>query len=146
VTGYVAPDEKRADLYVPLDRLTVDETALRAAAGFDTQPSKEAIEGTRNNMLGKVLDAEHYPFALVNITLAGAKPDTLNVALTLHGVTRNREVPVTFEKTADGMLSVSGKMRFNQSDFGIKPFSVLGGALLVLDQLDLQFTIVANGL
>ena len=33
----VAPDEGRADLWVPLDALMVDEPALRAKAGFDTR-------------------------------------------------------------------------------------------------------------
>src|SRR5947208_14526955 len=36
VGGYVAPDEGRADLYVALARLAVDEAALRPEAGFDT--------------------------------------------------------------------------------------------------------------
>jgi hypothetical protein len=35
-------------------------------------------------------------------------------------------------------------MSFNQSDFGIVPFSVLGGALQVRDRLDLSFRIVAQ--
>src|SRR6266851_10521583 len=49
VVGYVAPDEGRADLYVALARLAVDEAALRAEAGFDTQPAGSDIEGTRAN-------------------------------------------------------------------------------------------------
>src|SRR5712671_2732903 len=39
VGGYVAPDEGRADLYVALAHLAVDEAALRTEAGFDTQPA-----------------------------------------------------------------------------------------------------------
>src|SRR3989475_9970108 len=54
--GYVAPDEGRADLYVALGRLAVDEAALRTEAGFDTQPAESDIAGTRANMLGKVLE------------------------------------------------------------------------------------------
>ena len=57
VNGYVAPQEGRADLYVPLARLAVDEAALRAEAGFDTQPTESDIGGTRANMLEKVLEA-----------------------------------------------------------------------------------------
>src|SRR2546427_11839535 len=58
VGGYVAPDEGRADLYVALARLAMDEPALRAGAGFDTQPTESDIQGTRANMLEKVLEAE----------------------------------------------------------------------------------------
>jgi hypothetical protein len=35
-------------------------------------------------------------------------------------------------------------MHFNQSDFGIVPVSVLGGAMQVQDRLDLQFRILAK--
>src|SRR6266702_2703194 len=48
VGGYVAPDEGRADLYVQLERLEVDEAALRAEAGFDSQPTESDIEGSRD--------------------------------------------------------------------------------------------------
>ncbi|MBS1190433.1 MAG: hypothetical protein H6R10_2225 [Rhodocyclaceae bacterium] len=138
--GYVAPGEGRADLYLALDRLQVDEPGLRAEAGFDTQPSREAIEGTRGNMLDKVLETGRFPFALIHVT---RKDDqTLVLALTLHGVTRELEVPARIESLPDGM-AVSGRLAFNQSDFGIVPFSVLGGALQVQDRVDLRFRIHA---
>src|SRR5947208_5719284 len=87
VVGYVAPDEGRADLYVALARMQVDEPALRAEAGFDTQPSESDIEGTRANMLEKVLEADKFPFALIQVSGAKAKEKktTLAVAITLHG-------------------------------------------------------------
>src|SRR5438046_9296980 len=90
VGGYVAPDEGRADLYVALARLAVDELALRAGAGFDTQPAESDIQGTRANMLGKVLEAEKFPFALIRVSGADAsqRDVTLSVAITLHGSTR----------------------------------------------------------
>src|SRR5712691_3606704 len=68
VGGYVAPDEGRADLYFQLDRLEVDEAALRAEAGFDTQPTQSDIEGTRANMLVRVLEADRFPFALIRVS------------------------------------------------------------------------------
>src|SRR6266581_9541682 len=73
VGGYVAPDEGRADLVVALARLAVDEPALRAEAGFDTQPTESDIEGTRANMLEKVLEAEKFPFALIGVSGANAR-------------------------------------------------------------------------
>src|SRR5437879_85114 len=74
VGGYVAPDEGRADLYVQLERLEVDEAALRAEAGFDTQPTESDIEGTRANMLVRVLEAEKFPFALIRVSGVAATP------------------------------------------------------------------------
>ena len=72
VAGYIAPDEGRADLYVPLDALVVDEPALRAEAGFDTQPSAADIAGTRRNMLEKVLETSRHPYALIAVSDNGA--------------------------------------------------------------------------
>jgi len=144
VRGYVAVADGRADIYVPLDRLVVDEPALRAEAGFSTQPSPDAIDGTRVNMLTKVLETERFPFALIRISRRTADPQTLGVAITLHGTTRSLEVPARIEETPDG-VSVSGKMSFKQSEFGIVPLAVLGGALLVEDRVDLRFRILASG-
>lgn len=144
VSGYVSAEEGVADFYVPLEQLAVDEPGLRTEAGFDTQPSPEAIEGTRNNMLTTTLDAGHYPFALIHATWADAERRALNVSITLHGMTRSFEVPVQTETIRDGIV-VNGKMSFNQTDFGITPFSVLGGAIQVQDKLDLRFHILAQG-
>jgi len=143
VSGYVAFDEGRSDLYVPLENLVVDESDLRAEAGFDTQPSKEAIEGTRNNMLGKVLETERYPFSLIHIMRTKAGQSTLNISITLHGKTRTFDIPATIETLPDGMVA-SGRMTFNQTDFDIVPFSVLGGTMQVQDRLALRFRIFAN--
>ena len=143
VTGYVDITGGRADLYVPLDHLTVDETALRAEAGLTTQPSQDAIDGTRHNMLVKVLEADQFPFALIRIIRDPADRLKLSVAITLHGTTKTFDVPAQID-TTPGVLKISGKMTFNQSDFGITPFSILGGAMLVEDKLDLRFQIFAG--
>lgn len=145
VTGYVAPGEGRADLYVALARLVVDEPVLRKEAGFDTQPTESDIEGTRSNMLNHVLEAEKFPFALIGV--AGAEPKarqaTLAVAVTLHGQTRTLQVPLEIEAD-EKSVSVSGKLAFNQTDFGIMPYSLLGGAIAVKDGLALRFRIRAR--
>jgi hypothetical protein len=147
LTGYVAPDEGRADLYVALARMQVDEPALRAEAGFDTQPSESDIEGTRANMLEKVLEAERFPFALIRVSGAKAKEKkkTLAVAITLHGSTRTLHVPAEIEADAEKM-SVTGRLSFDQSDFGITPYSLLGGAIAVQNRVDLRFRIRARRL
>lgn len=144
VGGYVLVTEGVADLYIPLERLTVDETALRQEAGLDTRPSPEDIAGTRRNMLNRTLDAGHFPHALVHITRATADSPDLNVAITLHGMTRLYEVPARIKAVAGGLI-IDGRMSLKQTDFGITPLSVLGGALQVQDGLDLRFHILANG-
>src|SRR5712691_4805183 len=147
VGGYVAPDEGRADLLVALERLAVDEAALRAEAGFDTQPSESDIEGTRANMLEKVLEAEKFPFALIRVSGANARQGdvTLSVAITLHGGTRTLQVPARIDADA-GAMSVTGRFSFDQTDFGITPYSLLGGAIAVKNGVDLRFRIRARRL
>ncbi|WP_317202026.1 YceI family protein [Janthinobacterium sp.] len=143
VDGFVAPGQNRADFHFRLDQLTVDDADLRADAGLGAQPSADAIAGTRSNMLGKVLDAEHFPDVYVRAT-RGAPDAPLSVAITLHGVRRTLTIPVRFETPPDGRrLAVSGTVEFRQSDFGLVPFAVLGGAIAVQDRLELRFRIVA---
>ena len=43
-------------------------------------------------------------------------------------------------------LSVAGRLSFEQTDFGITPYSLLGGAIAVRNALDLRFRIVARRL
>lgn len=140
VGGYVLPDEGRADLFVPVATLTVDDAALRAEAGFDTQPSASDIAGTRSNMLGSVLDAEHYPYVLIRVQGAGTA--LTDVEVTLHGTTRRVAVEARVDREGDRMR-VIGRAAIDQTDFGITPYSVLGGALAVRDRVDLSFSIVA---
>jgi len=143
--GYVALDEGRADLLVPLERLAVDEPALREEAGFDTQPSEADIGGTRDNMLDKVLESRRFPFALIRASGAGTgvAGRTIGVSITLHGMTRTLQVPVRIDRATDE-IDVSGSLALNQTDFGIKPFSILGGAVRVQDRLELRFRIAAR--
>lgn len=144
VRGYaLLPDNlavARADLYFPAATLSVDEPDLRANAGFTTELSSDDIETTRRRMLQTVLEAEKYPHIQVHAAPApGAPPRlTLNVDLTLHGVTRAFQVPI--ELTVNGgKFSVQGEFDIRQTDFAITPFSALGGALAVKDQLHIIF-------
>lgn len=142
VTGFVSLEDGTADLSVPLEKLVIDEADLRTEAGFTTQPTQDDIEGTRRNMLNKVLDASQYPLALIHIERKRTE-DLLAVTINLHGVSRTFEVPAEIQTTTEGLI-VSGKMHFNQTDFGIVPFSILNGAIQVQDRLDLRFRIVAD--
>jgi hypothetical protein len=147
VQGYIAPQTGRADLYVPLTELTVDEPALRAEAGLDTQPTESDIAGTRSNMLDKVLQVQQFPYALIHVSGTVLKAPAANaqatVSITLHGATRTRSAPLQLE-SAEGEMRATGSFEFAQSDFGIVPFSILGGAVQVKDQVSLRFAIRAR--
>jgi YceI-like protein len=143
VRGYVAPDESRADLYLKLEDLVVDEPDLRAEAKLDTHPSPEDIAGTRRNMLN-AFQAETFPFALVRIQRSDPEADApVDVAVTLHGMTRTVKLPVRIVRTGDE-LSATGALALRQTDFDVKPLSILGGALQVGDEVGVSFAIRAR--
>jgi hypothetical protein len=143
--GYIAPKEGRADLYVSLDRWIVDEPVLRAEAGFDTKPSEADIAGTRENMLVRVLEVERYPFALVTVSdvVPDAENSTVQLAMTLHGITRTTRIPIQLRIQNDE-IAVNGSFVVKQTDFGIAPLSILGGAIRVDDEINLRFQIRAR--
>jgi hypothetical protein len=145
VRGYVDLTGGRADLYVQLDRLTVDEPDLRTDAGLATQLAAEAIDGTRRNMLEKVLESERFPFALIHVTRLAAEQSRLYVEITLHDTLKSYEIPLQIKSLPAGM-EISGRMSLNQTDFGIVPYSILGGALHVQDRVDLRFRILAGAI
>lgn len=143
ITGFAAPEAGRADFQFRLDELSVDEEALRTEAGLTTQPDADAIAGTRNNMLTRVLDAPSYPLVLLHAQRNAPDSNAVLLTVTLHGVSRTLEVPVRFEQDGASLVA-SGAFTLLQSDFGITPMSVLGGAIKVEDQMALQFRISAR--
>jgi len=68
---------------------------------------------------------------------------TLDGRLTFHGVTRNESVTARVALVGT-MLRASGEFSLSQSNYGIKPVSVAGGALRLKDELKLSFEIVAR--
>jgi YceI-like domain len=145
VQGLVAPQAGRADLFLPLAGLTVDEAPLRAEAGMDTTPSESDIAGTRANMRDKVLEVERFPFAQVQVreVRRTAMGVTLVASITLHGVTRPVEIPAVIDMRPDTM-TVAGTFDIRQSDFGMVPFAILNGAIRVEDRLGLRLRIEAH--
>lgn len=149
VAGYVLwPDAARAgraDLTIDLRRLAVDSPALRREAGLGEPLSEAAIAGTRRNMEEKVLEITRFPLLRVIATSpAGeAPPAALTITLVLHGVSREYRLPIRLERTLD-TVRIDGELVIAQREFGITPFSVLGGALRVEDRLPVTFRIMAR--
>lgn len=141
LAGYVAPGAGSADISFRVDQMTVDEPQLLRDAGIAKQPSLQAVEGTRANMLGPVLEAQRFP----SVTLHAERQadGRLRVAVTLHGATRWLVLPATVRVDAT-QVTASGTARLKQTDFGITPFSVGGGLLSVQDELEVRYHIVAG--
>ena len=144
IDGRVDPAAGLAVLRFRLDEMTVDEAALRREAGLTTQPSADAVAGTRVNMLTRVLDAARHPFVEVRAQRGGT-PGMLQADITLHGVTRRYAVPADIERDPQG-VTARGTLTLRQTDFGITPFSVMGGAMAVQDTLEIRFALPARPL
>jgi len=142
------PAESSFELQLPVDRFAVDLPEARAAAGaeFATLVPDDAREGTRRNMLRtEVLDAAQYPAIVIrSVATAGDwLQANVRVVVVVKGVEREQEIPVAIER-GDGRVVASGSLQLNQTDFGMTPFSVGGGAIQVADTLEIRFEIVAD--
>lgn len=142
------PETSGFELVVPVASLVVDDPSARAAAGpdFDGAVPQSARNGTYANMTRpEVLDVAGYPTIRLGCDgLTGTwDAPVAPVDVTLRGVTRRIDVPLKFERNPDS-VSASGEFRLRQSDFGITPFSVAGGAIQVADEVTLSFSVVAT--
>jgi polyisoprenoid-binding protein YceI len=117
--------------------LRVNARSLRVADPGISEKDRAEIQ---SNMTGvQVLDAEHFP----EIVFRGTGADTggngawaVKGTLTLHGQTH----PVTMNvREAAGHFT--GVARLRQSDFGITPIKVAGGAVRVKDEIQIEFDI-----
>lgn len=143
-----APEASGFEIHVPVADMTVDDPAVRAGAGpqFPGTVPDDARAGTTTNMLrAEVLDAAHYPEIVVRATgVTGSwQQAVVHVRVKLKDIEREYDVPVTLAVADDG-VTASGALQLRQTDFGITPFSVAGGAIQVADVVDVQFSVVAN--
>ncbi|MCK7501930.1 MAG: YceI family protein [Comamonadaceae bacterium] len=67
----------------------------------------------------------------------------MTLRIKLRGVERDITVPVAIDHR-DGQLAVTAVFEIKQTDFGITPLSVLGGALQVADTVRVRMRVVAQ--
>lgn len=120
-----------------LDALVIDPPDLRASLGeaFASAVDDDARAGTRANLL-KALDAASHPEVVVRTVQQVGEGGRLAVEaeIELHGVKRRQWFAVEVAgRRARGQVVV------RQSDFGLQPFTVLGGLLAVQDALVVEF-------
>ena len=128
--------------------LSVDDPAVRAEEGgeFSSRVSDEARRGTREHMLGEdVLDAAAYPHIEIDsISLSGPRwnPE-VTARVTLRGATRELRFRAAVVQEG-ARLTVIASFSLRQSDFGITPYSALGGGLRVADRIDVRVRLLAR--
>lgn len=130
------------DLALKVSALAVDEPGWRLDEGFDPDMSERARTGTLENMRSDaVLHENEYPEVRIRAAEAVGphwQPD-LTIQVTLRGETRVLTVPVAVREQEGGALEVTGRFRIRQSDFGIEPFTALGGTVRVADEVLIRF-------
>ena len=138
----------RFELSFRLDELLLDAPDQRAAlgAGWASPMTAEAIAATRANMLGDGnLQAARFPLVTLRARqISGEWPKLMaELEIELHGQRRTQWIALQAERT-DAAMTARGKLVVRQSDFGIAPFSVLGGLLAVRDELLIEFELQTN--
>jgi polyisoprenoid-binding protein YceI len=132
------PQEVRVD--VRIDAATLHDHAARLS-----QKSRDRVD--RDAAGPEVLDAQRYREIRFRSESASARgpgdglEGVLHGALSLHGATRQLDVPFHARAEAAG-YRVSGSVRFRQTDFGMKPFSTAGGTIGVDDEIRVDFELV----
>ena len=148
--AWVHPEFTRSgfELSFPVMQLVVDDPQARRAAGsdFPSDIPQSDKDGTRKNMLKpELLDGERYPQVTVrSAKVAGTlQAPQVTARITIKEVSREVQVPMKVA-VEGGKLTASGEFDIQQTQFGIKPFSVALGALEVQDRLHIKFDITAE--
>lgn len=133
----------RFDLEFRFDQLELDDPKHRSALGnaFSSILSPEDIRGAREHMLGEHnLQAGRFPFVRVHsLRIIGEAPKfAAKVQVEMHGQQRAMWIPLSVEGLPEH-LAVEGSFVLRQSDFGVQPYTVLGGFLSVQDEVVIEF-------
>ncbi|HEX7642128.1 MAG TPA: YceI family protein [Burkholderiaceae bacterium] len=151
-TGFFAmqdsPNDARFDLEFRLDKLEIDNPEYRAPLGkaFATTVSPDAIAGTRDHMLGENnMQAAAYPLVQIHsLHITGESPKfAVDARIDIHGQSREMWIPLTVEGLPEH-LDATGALVIRQTDFGIKPYSVMNGLLSVQDEVVVDFHLVSD--
>lgn len=146
ISGQVQFDAQQIDtstvrLQIPTKSLTVVDPGESEKDRHDVQSTMEG---------DKVLDVAKFPeISFASSAISGAKKTaegwelTLSGKLTLHGVEKTVSFPLHV-RTEDAQLRGDGEISVLQTDYGITPVKVGGGAVKVKDKLKITFTIVAH--
>ncbi len=137
-SGHLDVEKRTVELKFRSQEMKVLDLGVKESERTDTQQTMQS---------DKVLDTARFPeisFVSTSVeTPAGGssspKRYLVRGNLTLHGVTRPIELPVSF---AEGRYA--GKVTLKQTDFGITPVKIAGGAVKVKDAIEIEFEIVSS--
>jgi polyisoprenoid-binding protein YceI len=127
------------------------EIEAKSLVVLDREPSeadkKKIFDALHNEVLesAKFDTIEFKSSAVSDVKQTGEGAYSLTLAgdLRLHGVTRRIAVPVRL-KLGPQQFRAAGQYTLRQTDFGIKPYSAMGGAVKVKNEVVVHFDLVAK--
>ena len=136
---------------VPIARGTLDEqkktieftVKTNSLQVLDPNESEKNRKEIRTTMLGpKLLEADKFleiTFHSTSVKKTDANTAAVEGVLTIHGVSR----PVAFTVKRDRAFYV-GSAKMKQTDYGLTPVTVAGGAVKVKDEIKVDFRVTAE--
>jgi polyisoprenoid-binding protein YceI len=132
------------EVSAPIEQGAIDDSGagrvsfVVKSARLTVQPESDQAK-VQSTMQSDVLQSANYPeikFESTSVRSIGSGIWSVSGNLALHGATK----PVTVEvRKANG--AYTGETRIKQTDFGIEPVKVAGGAVRVKDELKIEFVI-----
>ena len=129
-TGNIDVQEKSVNL-------TFNVADMKVLDPGESDSNRKDIDTTMKGP--KVLDGAQFPtisFASSSVKTSGDRTEVTGT-LKLHGASRQITVPVTWQ---DGKYT--GSLSLKQTDYGITPVKIAGGAVRVKDEITIEFNIV----
>jgi len=140
------PEASRFELVFPVEAFVVDDPELRARLGeeFSGTPSENDIAGTRTNMLSEgLLNGALFK----QVRLTGRAPAqgaaAIPVEIEIVGRTFTFDLPGSIAVDAQ-TIEAEGSFTLSHADLGLTPFTALGGAIAVADDIRFVYKIRAN--
>jgi polyisoprenoid-binding protein YceI len=142
--GFFSAAGHEHEVSAPIEQGAVDDSGSGSvrfvvkSARLTVQPEADQAK-VQSTMQSDVLQSEKYPairFESTSVRSTGSDNWSVTGNLALHGTTK----PVTVEvRKTNG--AYTGETRIKQTDFGIEPVKVAGGAVRVKDELKIEFVI-----
>lgn len=134
-----------AAITLPTGKLVIDSPTARQKAGLGKGPSESDVRTIQQRMLSsEVLDAAQYPqikFTTTAIKAQGSGQLQVAGNMQIHG--QSHPVTVQVRYRSDGpKTEFDGEFEIHQTDFGLKPESIAGGAVKVKNAVTIKFHIV----
>lgn len=129
-------------------RLRIYTKSITVIDPGESEKDRHEVQATMEGE--KVLDVSKFPeitFTSNGVSAAKKTPDgwelTLAAKLNLHGVEKSVSFPLHIHTEASELRG-QGELSILQTDYGITPVKVGGGAVKVKDKLKITFNIVAR--